>query len=107
MKMTAPKPVEDVEANPKEAESEKPRAESLEESTAPKPAGFKPRFNMKMTAPKPDAEPAVEQSTEQEAAATADTAPHEQEKPEEAPVAKPAYKPNFNIKNIKPNPPQE
>jgi hypothetical protein len=50
--MVAPKPTEEAESEKPKAESVEAQAESIAEPITPKP-GFKPRFNMKMAAPKP------------------------------------------------------
>jgi hypothetical protein len=128
MKMATPKPAEDTAAEPEEpkpepeptdtVESQEPQAITPAETPAARPAGFKPRFNMKMAAPKP-AEP-VEEEQQAEAAAiaeaktetpevmAADETAQETDKPAEAVAPKPAgFKPRFNMKMVKPKPPEE
>jgi hypothetical protein len=72
-----------------------PAAETAGESTAPKPA-FKPRFNMKMAAPKPAEAEEVKPETEpakEEAESTPST---------ETAAPKPGFKPRFNMKAMAP-----
>ncbi|TSD64156.1 hypothetical protein FFF34_016540 [Inquilinus sp. KBS0705] len=75
------------------AETEQP----AEETAAPKPAGFKPRFNMKMAAPKPAD---VEETKPEEASSNVEPAPSD-----EPTAAKPAgFKLRFNMKMAAPKP---
>lgn len=111
---TVAKPAETEEKN-KEAAPPLENSETTPppvEPAAPKP-GFKPRFNMKMVAPKPAEAPVAD---ENESFVQAKAHEPEKAEPEDketaAPPAenaeeKPAYKPRFNMKNIKPKPPEE
>ena len=108
--VTKPKAPEPEAPKVEEAESEKPKAEGSAEA-APKPAGFKPRFNMKMVAPKEEVESeklSVESYTK-DATKTDDNKKEQQiteKSVENAP--KPAgFKPRFNMKMVKPKPPEE
>jgi hypothetical protein len=86
-----------IETTTPAAETKEPSAETAPESTAPKPA-FKPRFNMKMAAPKsaeaevakPETGPAKEATEPMPSAET------------DAP--KPGFKPRFNMKTMAPKP---
>ena len=103
-----PKP-ESLKPDEEEAESRKQKAESAVED-APKPAGFKPRFNMKMAAPKVEEGEAESQRPEEEAESQK---PKAESAVEEA--LKPAgFKPRFNMKmaapkaaEAAPTPPEE
>lgn len=115
MKTMAPNPAEAAEektepertiVDDKQADIEiAPLAEAP--ATAPKP-GFKPRFNMKTMAPKP-AE-ATEEKSEPKQTVDGDKPADasEQTPPVEISVApKVGFKPRFNAKTTKPQPPQE
>lgn len=110
------KPVENAEE-----EKEKLPEPELPQSAPPvaeeKPAAYKPRFNMK-NIPKPKAAEDVVQKSEEEFGSVPgdkiETDNKTQEVKGERPVEdqegpvvpKPAYKPRFNMKNIKPKPPE-
>jgi hypothetical protein len=91
-----------------EAENSPVQHEAPKQSEPVKPAGFKPRFNMKAMAPKPVE--AEEQKTETAEQPTAEMTTTKEEIPatEEAPPApKVGFKPRFNAKTTKQQPPQE
>ncbi|RFZ81620.1 hypothetical protein DYU05_17480 [Mucilaginibacter terrenus] len=91
-----------------------PTSPKLEKSEAPKPSGFKPRFNMKMAGAKPQQEPGTAEPENKEQAEDVSStniptesrqpeAPEQQTKDEGA--AKPAgFKPGFNMKMVAPKP---
>ena len=122
MKMTGGTAPQSKEFTPEQPqESTRPEAETPAEPAAAKPAGFKPRFNMKMAAPKPAEpeqeqqaeaaaiiEPVVEAKTTAPEVENADETATEAGKPAEAAAPKPAgFKPRFNMKMVKPKPPEE
>ncbi len=77
--------------------------EPTAETAAPKPAGFKPRFNMKMAAPKTDVE---NDTTEVEGPEVKVEEPKTDEPTMETAALKPAgFKPRFNMKMVAPKPP--
>jgi hypothetical protein len=88
-KLAEPKP--DIEPTPA---TDKP-AENTEQATPPASLGFKPKF--KPTVAKTSAAPVPEKKEEPKAEETSST-----DQPAENDEAKPAYKPRFNVKNIKP-----
>jgi hypothetical protein len=119
MKMVAPKPAEAVKDKVEESEQtaaaarteEELKAEAPAEATTPKP-GFKPRFNMKMVAPKPaeeeTAKPEMVEPVAEIPAEPATENPTAQEAPAEEATPKPVgFKPRFNAAKMKPKPPQE
>jgi hypothetical protein len=86
-----------ADAMPRTTDSEP--AEKPPESPATKPAGFKPRFNMKMAAPKTEQAEAPEAKHEETQAAP------EPAQPAESAAPKPAgFKPRFNMKMVAPKP---
>jgi hypothetical protein len=85
-----------VETTPAAETKEQP-AETASEITAPKPA-FKPRFNMKMAAPKPAEAEEAKPEVEPEKEATEPTSSAE------AATPKPGFKPRFNMKTMAPKP---
>ncbi|TWR30214.1 hypothetical protein FPZ43_04525 [Mucilaginibacter pallidiroseus] len=103
IKTAAPKT--EVESADSEGENSKPEVKSVDaektdeptsETTAPKPAGFKPRFNMKMASPKSDVEG---EKPEVNSAAAEDKSPKTDEPEVGEQVSKPAgFKPRFNMK---------
>jgi hypothetical protein len=119
MKMAAPKSAEPVEDKVEESEQtattgpmeEEPNAEAPAEATTPKP-GFKPRFNMKMVAPKPAEEETakpemIEPATEKPVEPDTEN-PVAQNAPADESTPKPVgFKPRFNAAKMKPKPPQE
>jgi len=115
MKTMAPKPAEETENKPAEAEppvaetssADDVKTEPTPETTAPKP-GFKPRFNMKTMAPKP-AEETENKPAEAEQPVTEAGQVNDTEKPaDEKPAApKVGFKPRFNAKTTKPQSPPE
>lgn len=74
-------------------------AEKPPESPATKPAGFKPRFNMKMAAPKTEQAEAPEAKPEETQAAPEPAQPAENAAPKPA-----GFKPRFNMKMVAPKP---
>ncbi|WP_207424065.1 hypothetical protein [Desertivirga brevis] len=123
----APKPAYKPRFNMKNIPPQKPVEKSEEEKesvsdlelpqsapAAEKPA-YKPRFNMKST-PKPKAAEQVSQKSDEgvtegsgektEVKAEEVKGEESVQNPGELPAAKPAYKPRFNMKNIKPKPPE-
>ncbi len=87
------KPAEES-TNTESAPAPEKTAENTEQTPPPSNIGFKPRFKAGVTKP---AEPVAEQREESKADET--PAP---EQTSENSEAKPAYKPRFNMKNIKP-----
>ncbi|MDB5288078.1 MAG: hypothetical protein JWR05_3027 [Mucilaginibacter sp.] len=74
-------------------------AEKPPESPATNPAGFKPRFNMKMAAPKTEQAEAPETKPEEAQAAPEPTPQAENTAPKPA-----GFKPRFNMKMVAPKP---
>jgi hypothetical protein len=74
-------------------------AEKPPESPATKPAGFKPRFNMKMAAPKTEKAEAPEAKPEETQPAPEPAPPIENAAPKPA-----GFKPRFNMKMVAPKP---
>ncbi|MDB5153511.1 MAG: hypothetical protein JWR54_2262 [Mucilaginibacter sp.] len=88
---TPAEPKPDIEPTPA---TDKP-AENTEQATPPASLGFKPKFKAEVT--KTSAAPVPEKKEEPKADETTAT-----DQPAEDDEAKPAYKPRFNVKNIKP-----
>ena len=86
-----------ADAMPRTTDSEP--AEKPPESPATKPAGFKPRFNMKMAAPKTEQAGAPETKPEENQAAPEPAQPAENAAPKPA-----GFKPRFNMKMVAPKP---
>jgi hypothetical protein len=116
MKTMVPKPAEAEEAKlgvVPEKEATEPAAEEEPadgvETTSPKPAGFKPRFNMKTMASKPAVDVAGKKEDIEQPESEAKPADIiEPLPPEETPAApKIGFKPRFNAKTMKPKPPEE
>ncbi|WP_407425391.1 hypothetical protein [Arcticibacter sp.] len=100
-----PEPADEA-AKPQAENGDRPLEEGTDHNEAakaavPKPA-YKPRFNVKTIAAKTAEEPPV--SSSEQAADSVESPSKSQESTTEAPEepAKPAYKPRFNMKNIKP-----
>lgn len=94
--------IEEAESQSKEQLPEKGSGETEEaKTTAAKPA-YKPRFNVKTIAPKADDEAGA--SPSEQSADPVELPAKSPESTAESPKqpAKPAYKPRFNMKNIKP-----
>lgn len=88
-------------------------AATAEAPAAAKPAGFKPRFNAKMVQkPAPPIDPADSTAIpdyEESAIKATDNTPADAgtTSTDDTVAAKQAYKPRFNMKNVKPKPPEE
>ena len=119
--MPQQKPAESPETKAAEEQTEETQATApasetpKEEAAATKPTGFKPRFNMKnMPQQKPESsetKPAEERTEETPAADSSSETPKEAPSAEspkaEDSESKPAFKPKFNLRNIKPKSPEE
>ena len=86
------KPVESTEAQKEEAPTSG-NAKPAEDPVPPAAAGFKPRFRAGITKAAAPAEETQSEPSEPKPSA---------EEPKESTATKPAYKPKFNMKNIKP-----
>jgi len=84
-----------------------PASDPIEESTPVKPA-YKPRFNMKNLPKGKSEEGSTAESEKTEEIKAEESKESEAPKEDqETPAAKPAYKPRFNMRNIKPKPSED
>jgi len=109
MKTMAPKPAEgEAEPEPVATNEDKTTAVTEPAPAATAKVGFKPRFNAKIMAPKTAGEAEEKKEEAEQSGVEAKPADTEQiESPAETPAPKIGFKPRFNAKTTKPQPPQE